>query len=223
MKCFAISSDEIDERSRAVAHKLLQKEEELKFITAPGRIPPRAAVVAAMRKEIAALRMELAHPGNHTNMDLTSPAPRRVESNPAPVVQSKVNPMTGRRKKTPSSARNALLMVEKKLQGESSSADIPLSHKAMHALEMIERNMSTVSAVSKDLNELETLQVENAILRTKLEIILEKKRRLTQLCQALRKGYLSSEVKRSVETSRAARSVLDDATQTKSTTPVYTV
>lgn len=186
----------MDDRIKAVAHKLLQKEEELKFITAPGRIPPRAAVVAAMRKEISALRKELAEPGSQEGLDLTS-VPRKVE-NPSPVPRN-VQPARGRKVKTASSARNALLLVEKKLQGQSSN--IPLSDKAMEALEMIEQNMSTVSAASKNLNELETLQVENAILRTKLEVVLEKKRHLTQLCQALQKGYIP-EKKASVSSDR---------------------
>lgn len=186
LKCRAVSNNDIDDRIKAVAHKLLQKEEELKFITAPGRIPPRAAVVAAMRKEIAALRKELAEPGSQEGLDLTPVVQsKKIES----TVPPSVPPARGRRVKAASSARNALLMVEKKLQGQSH--DIPLSDKAMQALEMIEQNMSTVSAASKNLNDVETLQVENAILRTKLEVILEKKRHLTQVCQALQKGYLS--------------------------------
>ncbi len=187
-KCHAISDDE---RIKIVAHKLLQKEEELKFITAPGRIPPRAAVVAAMRKEISALRKELAEPGSQEGLDLTTSMlpSRKVEASPVvPPSVAQTAAAGGRKVKTASSARNALLMVEKKLKGESS--DIPLSDKAMHALEMIEQDLSSVSAASKNLNELETLQVENAILRTKLEVVLEKKRHLTQLCHALQKGYI---------------------------------
>lgn len=184
------NNNDIDERMKAVAHKLLQKEEELKFITAPGRIPPRAAVVAAMRKEISALRSELANPGSQKGLDLTSSTQARKMEISSGVPPS-VKPAPGRRvTKTGSTARNALLMVEKKLQDQSSAGDIPLSDKAMHALEMIEQNMSTVSAASKNLNELETLQVENAILRTKLEVVLEKKRHLTQLCQAVQRGYI---------------------------------
>ena len=45
--------------SHLVATLLVQKEEELKQLTAPGQMPPRAAIVAGMRKEIASLRAQL--------------------------------------------------------------------------------------------------------------------------------------------------------------------
>ncbi|KAL4527235.1 hypothetical protein Ndes2437A_g02409 [Nannochloris sp. 'desiccata'] len=46
-------------QSHLVATLLVQKEEELRQLTAPGKLPPRASVVAAYRKEIADLRAQL--------------------------------------------------------------------------------------------------------------------------------------------------------------------
>ena len=181
----------LDDNVKAVAHRLLQKEEELKFITAPGRIPPRAAVVAALRKEIAALRLELAEPGSQ-GLDLSSLIIATPPS-PASAAPAKTSTaLAGKKLKGTSGARNALLMVEQKLADQSaSSAGIPISEKVKEALDMIEQNMSTVGDASKNLNEFESLQVENAVLRTRLEVVLEKKRHLEKLHQALLKGHIN--------------------------------
>ena len=185
----------IDDRQAAVAQKLLHLEGALSFITQPGRIPPRAAVVAGIRKEISALRSELANPGSVANLDLTVPAhaaPSPPASPPAPgavpVAPSAGSKAATRQPKKASGARNALLAIEKKLGSQANTA--PLSEKAKSALEAIEGNMSSVMDAAKNLTEFETLQVENALLRTQLEVVMERKRHLSQLTLALRRGLI---------------------------------
>jgi hypothetical protein len=147
-----------------------------------------------LRKEIASLRLELAEPGSQ-GLDLSSivmmatptppPAPSVAPIKPSPA-------QAGKKLKGASGARNALLMVEQKLADQNaSSAGMPISEKVKEALDMIEQNMSTVGDASKNLNEFETLQVENAVLRTRLEVVLEKKRHLEKLHQALVKGHMN--------------------------------
>ena len=189
----------IDDRQAAVAQKLLHLEGELSFITQPGRIPPRAAVVAGIRKEISALRSELANPGSVTDLDLTVPAhiaasrpasppsPAPVAVAAAPSAGSKAATRPSKKKKA-SGARNALLAIEKKLGSQANAA--PLSEKAKSALEAIEANMSSVADAAKNLTEFEALQVENALLRTQLEVVMERKRHLSQLTLALRRGLI---------------------------------
>lgn len=192
----------IDDREAAVAQKLLHLEGELSFITQPGRIPPRAAVVAGIRKEISALRSELSNPGSVNGLDLTVPAraarPPATSLSAQPPVAVPVAPSAGSKAATSqakkaSGARNALLAIEKKLGTQANSA--PLSEKAKNALEAIEGSMSSVMDASKNLTELETLQVENALLRTQLEVVMERKRHLSQLTMALRRGLIEGTVK----------------------------
>lgn len=213
----------IDERVKAVAHKLLQKEEELKFITSPGRIPPKASVVAALRNDIAALRNQLSDPSSsHLLRTVATPA-KTVETKKKK--KSQALKTSGRRVQAPSSARKALLMVEEKLsaatRGASSAERAPVSDKVKQALEMIEHSMSSMTDASKNLNEFETLQVENAVLRTKLEITLEKKRRLEQLHQAYRMGHIAKKHQDTIEmnTSKGSK----ERVETKDLNVVYSL
>ena len=221
----------IDDRQAAVAQKLLHLEGELAFITQPGRIPPRAAVVAGIRKEISALRSELANPGTMKDLDLTLPANTRTTSTnstasgpsptrpvapvtepPAPIVQSAGSKAASNNVKKASGARNALLEVEKKLGRRANAA--PLSEKAKIALDAIEGNMSTMLDASRNLNEFESLQVENALLRTRLEVVMERKRHLSQLrLAAVRGGLLDTEKD---DTRKAERSKVNPSQPEKS-------
>jgi hypothetical protein len=181
----------IDDRQKSVAQRLIELEGELKFITQPGRIPPRAAVIASLRNEIAALRSELADPAGSPGLDAPLPIKPRVKEELPPAPAATPGPSSSRRVTNSSEARNALLLVEKKLsRSAGEKAAIPLSERARDALEMIEDKMSNFSDASKNLNEIETLQVENTLLRTRLEVIFEKKRHLSQLLLALQKGLL---------------------------------
>mmetsp|Transcript_4214 Transcript_4214/g.8447 ORF Transcript_4214/g.8447 Transcript_4214/m.8447 type:complete len:278 (+) Transcript_4214:67-900(+) len=213
----------IDERVKAVAHKLLQKEEELKFITSPGRIPPKASVVAALRNDIAALRNQLSDPSsNYLPRTVTSPA-KTVETKKK---KSQALKTSGRKVQAPSSARKALLMVEEKLsattRGASSAQSAPVSDKVKQALEMIEHNMSSMTDASKNLNEFETLQVENAVLRTKLEITLEKKRRLEQLHQAYQMGHFAKKHQDTIEMNTSSKGS-KERVETKDLNVVYSL
>jgi len=185
---------ETDSRTKAVAKTLLQKEEELKFITAPGRLPPRASVVGSLRKEIAQLRLELADPekykfsaplvsapsAQNSHVNLTSTGDKRKKASP---LQAKSSIGSGAKKA--SSAKAALLMVEKQLSLGDEKPMVPprqVSDKVRDALLMVEKNMTIGEASLKNsLTDLETLQVENALLRTRLEVTLEKKRHVMQL------------------------------------------
>lgn len=186
----------IDDRQAAVAQKLLHLEGELSFITQPGRLPPRAAVVAGIRKEISVLRGELANPGSVADLDLTVPAnaatmpPPASPPAPTPVAAapSAGSKAASRPSKKASGARSALLAIERKLGSQANAA--PLSEKAKNALEAIEGNLSSVKDAAKNLTEFEALQVENALLRTRLEVVMERKRHLSQLTLALRRGLI---------------------------------
>ena len=176
-----------------VALKLLQKEEELKFITSPGRLPPKASVVAALRKDIEVLRLQLAgSEGIDINLNLES-APVQEQALDQPVI----SPTADRWKKPDASssimkqarkasgARQALLLVEKQLSiNDKTGVSVPaqsISNKVRKALKMVEANMPIQDAsIENKLSEYETLQVENAVLRTKLEIVLQKRRKLEQ-------------------------------------------
>lgn len=222
----------IDERVRAVAHKLLQKEEELKFITAPGRIPPKASVIAALRNDISALRKQLSDPSSSAHL-LYPEAARAVESDATEkktkakkvVATNQALKTSGRKVQAPSSARRALLMVEEKLsaatRGASSGEKVPVSEKVKQALEMIEHNMSSMTEASKNLNEFETLQVENAMLRTKLEITLEKKRRLEKLHQAYQMGHIAPQTRSSIQTNTST--ARKERVKTKNLNAVYSL
>jgi hypothetical protein len=190
-----VGESETDSRTKAVAKTLLQKEEELKFITAPGRLPPRASVVGSLRKEIAQLRLELADPENYK---FSAP----LVSSPASAQPSRVEPASTEKKasrtlskssigsssKKGSSAKAALLMVEKQLSLGDEKPMVPprqVSDKVRDALVMVEKNMTIGEAsVKNSLTDLETLQVENAVLRTRLEVTLERKRQVMQLHSA---------------------------------------
>ena len=227
----------MDDKQALVAQKLLALEGELSFITQPGRIPPRAAVVAGLRKEISTLRSELANPGSVENIDLTmpkslanfkAPAAPKAMATPPPVVPSVGSKAAMREMKSASGARNALLAIEKKLGSQANAA--PLSEKAKTALEMIEGNMSSVKDASKNLTEFETLQVENALLRTRLEVVMERKRHLSQLTLALRRGLVGEGVggtgkgKGEAEKAHAAGETVEKKTAEKKTADevVYT-
>lgn len=184
----------------AVAKTLLQKEEELKFITSPGRLPPKASVIASLRKEIASLRNQLTNPDeqNTAATENTVVGQSRLtkqlvgrntkpKASTAPPKAASESTMRSMRKG--SGARNALLLVEQQMSlgstggtGNESATSLSVSDKVKHALQMVERNISISEASKRNsLNEYETLQVENAILRTELENILEEKRRLEHL------------------------------------------
>ena len=185
----------MDGRQAQVAQKLLSLEGELAFITQPGRIPPRAAVVAGLRKEISALRSELTSPGSVPNLDLTMPkAPTPQATTPTPPASASVpsagSKAAGREVKNASGARNALLAIEKKLGSQAEA--IPLSEKAKAALAMVEGNVSSMREASKNLTEFESLQVENALLRTQLEVVMERKRHLSALTLALKRGLVGN-------------------------------
>ena len=187
----------MDGRQAQVAQKLLSLEGELAFITQPGRIPPRAAVVAGLRKEISALRSELTSPGSVPNLDLTTPqapTPQATKpTTPASVsasVPSAGSKAAGREVKNASGARNALLAIEKKLGSQADAT--PLSEKAKAALAMVEGNVSSMREASKNLTEFESLQVENALLRTQLEVVMERKRHLSALTLALKRGLVGN-------------------------------
>ena len=186
----------MDGRQAQVAQKLLSLEGELAFITQPGRIPPRAAVVAGLRKEISALRSELTSPGSVPSLDLTMPqAPTPQATTPASAsvsasVPSAGSKAAGREVKNASGARNALLAIEKKLGSQADAT--PLSEKAKAALAMVEGNVSSMREASKNLTEFESLQVENALLRTQLEVVMERKRHLSALTLALKRGLVGN-------------------------------
>jgi len=189
----------MDGRQAQVAQKLLSLEGELAFITQPGRIPPRAAVVAGLRKEISALRSELTSPGSVPNLDLTMPqAPTLQATTPTTPASASVSASVpsagskaaGREVKNASGARNALLAIEKKLGSQADAT--PLSEKAKAALAMVEGNVSSMREASKNLTEFESLQVENALLRTQLEVVMERKRHLSALTLALKRGLVGN-------------------------------
>ena len=189
----------MDGRQAQVAQKLLSLEGELAFITQPGRIPPRAAVVAGLRKEISALRSELTSPGSVPNLDLTTPqAPTPQATKPTTPASASVSASVpsagskaaGREVKNASGARNALLAIEKKLGSQADAT--PLSEKAKAALAMVEGNVSSMREASKNLTEFESLQVENALLRTQLEVVMERKRHLSALTLALKRGLVGN-------------------------------
>lgn len=192
-----VGESETDSRTKAVAKTLLQKEEELKFITAPGRLPPRASVVGSLRKEIAQLRLELADPENYKFSAplVSSPArlqPSGIEPASKATEQKASRQLSiksiGSSSKKGSSAKAALLMVEKQLSLGDEKPMVPprqVSDKVRDALVMVEKNMTIGEAsVKNSLTDLETLQVENAVLRTRLEVTLEKKRQVMQLHSA---------------------------------------
>ena len=189
----------MDGRQAQVAQKLLSLEGELAFITQPGRIPPRAAVVAGLRKEISALRSELTSPGSVPSLDLTMPqAPTPQATTPTTPASASVSASVpsagskaaGREVKNASGARNALLAIEKKLGSQADAT--PLSEKAKAALAMVEGNVSSMREASKNLTEFESLQVENALLRTQLEVVMERKRHLSALTLALKRGLVGN-------------------------------
>lgn len=192
----------MDGRQAQVAQKLLSLEGELAFITQPGRIPPRAAVVAGLRKEISALRSELTSPGSVPSLDLTMPkAPTPQATTPttpttpasasvSASVPSAGSKAAGREVKNASGARNALLAIEKKLGSQADAT--PLSEKAKAALAMVEGKVSSMREASKNLTEFESLQVENALLRTQLEVVMERKRHLSALTLALKRGLVGN-------------------------------
>jgi hypothetical protein len=189
----------MDGRQAQVAQKLLSLEGELAFITQPGRIPPRAAVVAGLRKEISALRSELTSPGSVPNLDFTMPqAPTPQATTPTTPASASVSASVpsagskaaGREVKNASGARNALLAIEKKLGSQADAT--PLSEKAKAALAMVEGNVSSMREASKNLTEFESLQVENALLRTQLEVVMERKRHLSALTLALKRGLVGN-------------------------------
>lgn len=96
----------------------------------------------------------------------------------------------GREVKNASGARNALLAIEKKLGSQADAT--PLSEKAKAALAMVEGNVSSMREASKNLTEFESLQVENALLRTQLEVVMERKRHLSALTLALKRGLVGN-------------------------------
>lgn len=188
---------ETDSRTKAVAKTLLQKEEELKFITAPGRLPPRASVVGSLRKEIAQLRLELADPENYKFSASLVSAPASAQYSHVEPLSTAAERKTsstraksgiGSSAKKASGAKAALLMVERQLSLGDEKPIVPprqVSDKVRDALVMVEKNMTIGEASVKNrLTDLETLQVENALLRTRLEVVLEKKRHVLQLHSA---------------------------------------
>jgi len=181
--------------SRVVASLLLQKEEELKAITAPGSLAPKAAVVAALRREIATLREQIkssvkAQLPPNLATDLPTPSVPSAASS-ATYKKGKHTLGTSRPAPMASGARGALLLVEHQLSVSSSAAggvgSVP-QPRGITAMQAIEQNMAlgSLSAIVGDANaELLALQQENAVLQAQLEVLVGQRRHLQMLKQRL--------------------------------------
>lgn len=182
----------------AIASLLVQKEEELRAITAPGRLAPKAAVVAAIRKDIAALREQL-------KSSVTAKLPPTLASDllpqtkptpkPAPTVSSPA--MSTSPAPRASGARGALLLVEQQLSVGSPSAPgsngtVSAAQRVRSALQAVEQNLSMGAlAAMGDLAEYEALQQENAVLQSQLEALVAYKRQLLELKRRVNSGSLA--------------------------------
>ena len=175
---------------RTVATLVVAKEEELRSLLSPGKLAPKAAVVAALRSEIAALRAQLR---SAVAADLPPLAPAQPGSramSAAPVGGAAM-----------SSARGALLLVEQQMavsgsgsggggvdgvDGAAGSKD-----RVRNALRMLERRLSmgaSLGGAGDDLAELEALQQENVMLQARLDALQAEERQLLWVRQRRASG-----------------------------------
>ena len=177
----ASSSSSEDESRRLVASLIVQKEQELVGILepAPGRLPPKAAVVASLRKEIAELRAQLQNEvAARLPPALASDLPVKPTKYQIRTVDSSTQNKSrmGASKPPPSSARGALLMVEQQLSVSQSSNRKTRITSGVSALQAVEQNLSSKSSFlgssTDDFQaELEVLQMENSQLKARLDAL----------------------------------------------------
>lgn len=216
-----------DNNQHLLAQLIVQKEELLKRSILPGKLPPKATVVASLRKEIAELRQQLRESMERNvptksasilkNMD-TNKSKNENGTSMALVNKSKLNnralPSTTTDLST--TAREALLLMER---SETSSID--------------ERQLMLVASSAAwpdgdQLAELESLTQENALLKSRLAALLEHQRKLKVLKERLKQGGNNSPEKNENEQStkkppsrpRRARTTSSPATKTKRKTKV---
>lgn len=156
-----------------VASLIVQKEEELAQILqpAPGKLPPKAAVVSSLRKEIAALRSQLKN-------RVAATLPPALADDIPPVLKTPTESFPTAAKMgtslgISSSARSALMLVEQQLSvsGRSNNNTNPVT-TGQSALKAIEQQLSTGASSIRNRGgqqtKLEVLQFENAQLRARL-------------------------------------------------------
>jgi hypothetical protein len=211
--------------SHLVANLLVQKEEELKQMIAPGRLAPRAAVIAGLRKEIAALRGQLKS-AVAANLPPTLAADLPAPPAPEPTIPSSattisyasasmsvtrttIKSSTDRRGRTTgTAAREALLLIEQQLS-VASGGDVTISGSDMlaargrSALQAVEQSLSmgvASAAVNEEMAQLEALLQENALLKARFEALTERQRQLA----VLKERVASEKVAAAVEAPAAA-------------------
>jgi hypothetical protein len=170
-----------------VATLVVAKEEELRSLLSPGKLAPKAAVVAALRSKIAALRAQLR---SAVAADLPPLAPAQPGSRAMSAA-----PVGG---VAMSSARGALLLVEQQMavsgsgsggggvDGAAGSKD-----RVRDALRMLERRLSmgaSLGGAGDDLAELEALQQENVMLQARLDALQAEERQLLWVRQRRASG-----------------------------------
>ena len=225
--------------SHLVATILVQKEEELRRMIAPGQLAPRAAVIADKRKEIAALRAQLksavaANLPPSLASDLPIPqTPAASTSATTGAIPSQAMASAGTvpslasgRGKTPGgtrssnglAAREALLLVEQQLSVASSSSsdeEDRVGDRARSALYAVEQSLSfgvTRAAEMDELAELEALQQENMLLRGRLEALEERKRQLVIIKKKIESGQIA--VNKSGEKVKKAEKTTNEKSET---------
>jgi hypothetical protein len=186
--------------SHLVATLLVQKEEELRQLTmpSPGQLPPRAAVVAGIRKEIADLRAQLksavaanlpptlaadlpippSFPSPSTAATIGSATRSRSSTTPSPAMLSSTsNPSSTERARKSAAAggiaaREALLLVEQQLSvassGSGSDSEEDLGAKARTALYAVEQSLSMGMAKISRFSQTEELAEYEALQQENL-------------------------------------------------------
>jgi len=215
-----------DNNQHLLAQLIVQKEELLKRSILPGKLPPKATVVASLRKEIAELRQQLRESMERnvpaksasilknmdTNKNKNENKNKNMDSRSMALVnKSKLNNRTLPSTDLSTTAREALLLMER---SETSSID--------------ERQLMLVASSAAwpdgdQLAELESLTQENALLKSRLAALLEHQRKLKVLKERLKEGGNNSAEKNENEQStkkppsrpRKARNTSSPATKTK--------
>lgn len=203
--------------SHLVATLLVQKEEELKQMIAPGQLAPRAAVIAAKRKEIAALRAQLKStvaanlpPTLASDLPIPSstpvapPTPSPAMASAAFAAASTSAPVLGKpatsRPPTGLGGRDALLLVEHQLSvasGSGSADEDILIARGRNALHAVEQSLSlglNRAAAVDEMAEFEALQQEHMLLKARLEALQERQRQLEIIKKRVESGKAAQKI-----------------------------
>lgn len=212
LKCSGVESFKNSENNQQLlAQLIVQKEEELKRSILPGKLPPKATVVASLRKEVAELRQQL-------RQAMGSTVPARTQSSNSSTQHRNTNIKANSKLKNmnvPSAglsmtARETLLLMERSASG------------------IDDRQMALMASSGawpegEQLAELEALTQENALLKSRLAALSEHQRKLNALKERLKGGSTKApDVKEKEESTkkvparpRKARTTSSPATKTR--------